>query len=280
MDLNLCVEKDGSRDSKELILSKIKTAFKLGYKTIALSVHLKPDQIERVPPPPEFAVASNAKMKLKVYTRLTVQVEDSSQTHKLSQSQAFKKYDIIAIEPLSDKMLNILCGGNFDCEIITFSMAERLPINLKKVNFTLPRTRGICCEINYSEALFNQTSRQNVISSSQLLVDKNKGRNILISSGAQTCIALRGAHDVANLGLLFGLKENQAKEAVFKMGIKVTRHSDMRKNVNSNAVTISSSLEPEDKWLLKELADIDEPQTQEAKTPTDGDGPSAKKRKT
>lgn len=126
-------------------------------------------------------------------------------------------------------------------------------VNLKKVNLNIPKTRGIAFEINYSEALFNQTNRQNVITSGQLLVEKLRGKNIIFSSGARIAIALRSDYDVANLGLLFGLKENQAKEAVFRIGYSVLKHSEARRNVNSNVVAASTTLERDDKWLANEF---------------------------
>lgn len=45
--------------------------------------------------------------------------------------------------------------------------------------------------------------------------------------------------------MLFGLKENQSKEAVFRMGQAVLRHSNARRNSNCNAVMrIDAPLNP------------------------------------
>jgi len=180
-------------------------------------------------------------------------VDDQLQTHKLINSPMLKKYDLLAVEALNEKMLNQICGGHLDCDIICFTMSDRLLVNLKKANFTLPRLRGICFEINYDQCLYNQTNRQNVISAGQLLVEKTKGRNIIISSGARTVLGLRGPYDASNLGLLFTLKENQAKECVFKNGYKAIKHGKGRINVNSNAVVVSTELTSDEKWLAKEL---------------------------
>ncbi len=48
-----------------------------------------------------------------------------------------KKYDILSIEPLNDKMLGHLNNGNFECDIITFQLTQRLPFDLKRANLSL-----------------------------------------------------------------------------------------------------------------------------------------------
>lgn len=137
---------------------------------------------------------------------------------KQAQSESFKKYEILAVEPINDKMLSQFCSGQFDCDILTLHMNNRLNVDLKRANLSLvginlpdiltpdvilhhiqPQKRGICFEINYNHALFNQTNRQNTISSAQLLVEKSRGKNILISSGARGTFGLRGPYDVSNL---------------------------------------------------------------------------------
>lgn len=43
------------------------------------------------------------------------------------------------------------------------------------------------------------------------LTRATRGKGIIISSGAREAFELRGAYDVINIGVLFGLSEQQAK---------------------------------------------------------------------
>lgn len=98
--------------------------------------------------------------KIKVYSRLTVAIEDTIFFHKLvwfksklilspniyiylfflflkNQSSITKQYDLLAIEPLNEKMINQVCSGTFPCDIITFNLSEKLSAVLKKANFSV-----------------------------------------------------------------------------------------------------------------------------------------------
>lgn len=49
-----------------------------------------------------------------------------------------KYYDLLAIEPLNEKILNYINNGNFDCDLMTFSFADtKIVSSLKKANFSL-----------------------------------------------------------------------------------------------------------------------------------------------
>ena len=173
--------------------------------------------------------------------------------YKLLQNPSFKQYDLFAVQPVSDKILNQVCSGSLECDILTFDYAERLPVDLKRANLTLPRSRGVCFEINYTDAFTSQAGRTNTISSAQLLIEKTKGKNILLSSAARTAISLRGPYDVANMALLFGMKEIHGKEAVFTTASVCIKHSDGRKNSNSLAVAVASEKDTKDQILRKKL---------------------------
>ncbi|RWS14891.1 ribonuclease P protein subunit p30-like protein [Dinothrombium tinctorium] len=251
MDLNIVIEDSGKRDSKEEILDKLRTALKLNYKSIAFSVRINDTQLANPPKAPkiEWKQASNFELR----TRVTIVLEDASKIHKLSNSPILKEYDLLAIEVINDKILSQLCGGHLDCDIISFSLSERLTFNLKKTNFTVPQTKGTCFEVNYRQLLLDSTSRQNVITVSQSLFARLRGRNVLLSSGALSAIELRGPHDVANLGLLLELEDSKARAAVFTNGLKAIKHSEMRKTITSEAVKVENESTSSDKWLLEEL---------------------------
>ncbi|KAI1301350.1 Ribonuclease P protein subunit p30 [Halotydeus destructor] len=257
MDLNIVVHHSRKSDAPDVIQKKLKAAYKLGHKIVALAVHIEAEDIDKIPEVPAVKFGGNSD-KFRVYTRLTVAVDDASHTHKLSQSETARKYDLLALEPKNDKTLNMICGGSFPCDIICFNMTERMLVNLKTVNLTLPQSRGVCFEINYDEALHNQTNCQNVISAGQLLVEKAKGKNILLSSGSKAAIFLRSPHDIANLGAIFSLKETQAKSAAFTAGYLALKHSQGRRNINQVAVDSCIPQSTSDKLIVNRLTQSDE----------------------
>lgn len=252
MDLNLVIEEDKHRDPDDIIVRKIKHSISLGYKVIALAVHLHGKSIGKTIPSPPTVHKNHSFPNVSIHTRLTVTVDDQSIMYKLSQSPSAKEYDILAIQPLNDKIMQSFCSGNIDCDILTTEMSEKLPFDLKRLNLALPINRGCVFEINYSQALSSQSARVSVISNSQLLVDKCRSKGILLSSGARSHIFVRSPYDVANLGLLFELKDHLCKEAVFKLGQSVLRHASARKNAASIAVAFETN-EAESKLIQNKL---------------------------
>ena len=74
--------------------------------------------------------------------------------------------------------------------------------------------RGVGFELLYSPAIKDSTMRRYTISNALNLMQVCKGKNVIISSAAERPLEIRGPCDVANLGLLFGLSESDAKAAV------------------------------------------------------------------
>uniref|UniRef100_A0A8D0XYR2 Uncharacterized protein n=1 Tax=Sus scrofa TaxID=9823 RepID=A0A8D0XYR2_PIG len=74
--------------------------------------------------------------------------------------------------------------------------------------------RGVAFELVYSPAIKDSTMRRYTISNALNLMQICKGKNVIVSSAAERPLEIRGPYDVANLGLLFGLSESDAKAAV------------------------------------------------------------------
>lgn len=190
---------------------------------------------------------------MKVMSRVTVCLSDPNVIYKITQSPQFKQYDLFAVHPCGEKILNQICGGSLDCDIVTFDMGERLGVDLKRANFCLPTSRKVCFEISYTQMFSSQSGRTNAIATAQLLVDKTKGRNVIVSSGARTPISLRSPHDVANLCLLFSMSLNQGKEAVFTTANTCVKHAAARRNSNSIAVIVADEKDVKDQTIRRKL---------------------------
>ncbi|KAG8552349.1 hypothetical protein GDO81_004483 [Engystomops pustulosus] len=109
----------------------------------------------------------------------------------------------------------------------------RKPISITDL-FPSPPTvqaieRGIFFELIYTPAIRDSTMRRYTISNSIALMEVCKGKNIIVSSGAEAPLDLRGPYDVATLGLLFGLSETSAKDAVSTRSRAVILHGEARK---------------------------------------------------
>ncbi|OWK07867.1 RPP30, partial [Cervus elaphus hippelaphus] len=79
--------------------------------------------------------------------------------------------------------------------------------------------RGVGFELLYSPAIKDSTMRRYTISNALNLMQVCKGKPLEI----------RGPYDVANLGLLFGLSESDAKAAVSTNCRAVLLHGETRK---------------------------------------------------
>lgn len=69
-------------------------------------------------------------------------------------------------------------------------------------------------EILYAPAITDSNHRRHIIRRSHAYHSYGKSQNIIIGSGASKSIELRTPYEVANLGLLFGLSEEQGKCAM------------------------------------------------------------------
>ena len=97
-------------------------------------------------------------------------------------------------EPLFDQ-----CCRQLDVDLISLPLAERLPFRLSLPPIAAAIARGVHFEICYAPALRDSSARRNLISNAQQLLRLTRGRNVVLSSGAERPMELRGPHDVANL---------------------------------------------------------------------------------
>lgn len=235
MDLNVIVFENGFA-SEKMIENKLNRLIKNGYKKIALTVVIDGSDLPNVPLPLKIKYDS---LRIQILHRLTMKVDETIQLYQLMKNENTKLYDLLAIEPKNEKILSYLNNGNFECDIISFTFIESLMTNpLKKANFSLPISKGIGIELNYSDCLSSSSRRRQTISCGQILVDKTNSKNIILSSGTPFLVNIKSPRDVIFIGLLFGLTEFQAKRAIYQNGTKVIKHSELRKNIISSTIQV------------------------------------------
>ncbi|XP_013790318.1 ribonuclease P protein subunit p30-like [Limulus polyphemus] len=264
MDLNIIIQPiDGPREEEKISIQKVRMAIKLGFEVVALNVIVDGQQMEgknlKIPEPPviklgdfEMAEVKVAGKTFQVKSRLTCVVSDTNQCHHLTRSPLAKKYDILAVQPMNEKIFQHVCG-NMEVDIICLDLASRLPFTLKREQVGQASTRGMFFEIQYAPCLKDRIARRNTISNSRILTQLTNKVNIIISSGSSQVMDLRSCFDAANLGLLFDLPENKCKEAVWSNCKKVLSQAVSRKLPGKGVLFMggASQLQPSDQWLLK-----------------------------
>uniref|UniRef100_G3MKC1 Uncharacterized protein n=1 Tax=Amblyomma maculatum TaxID=34609 RepID=G3MKC1_AMBMU len=293
MDLNLLVQRGSEKLDKANVIKKINTAFQLGYDVVALNVEIGANELgakNKIPEPPQYSlnqpelkVTTPRNRRLRILTRLTAVLTDSIESHRLFQSPVAKKYDILAISVTQEKMFQHLCNqGEFD--IVCLPLDDRLPFVVKRTQYGAAKGRGLFFEIQYAPCIRDETSLRNTIANSQTLVHAGKGKGVIISSGAWMPRELRGPYDAANLGLVYGLTECTAHEAVFRNCRNVIMHAETRRKAD-RAIIFSKAvdeLSAKDKWLV-EVCKVPGTEGAAAKASTSAesksDGPPPKKKK-
>ena len=89
--------------------------------------------------------------------------------------------------------------------------------------------RGVVFELCYSPALREPSARRQLLANATALVRATGGRGLLLSSGAVRAFELRGPHEVANLGTLFGLTQAAAKEALLGRALALLKRAAARR---------------------------------------------------
>lgn len=232
-------------------------AVELGYSVAAVSVAVS----GKLPPTtPVVPVASfNAPANLKVLTRLTLTISDTSQNHRLSALQS--QYDLIALRPTNEKSFQ-LCCSSLECDLISLDLSQRLPFILKFKTVSAALQRGIRFEICYGVG-FNAGSdaRRNVISGATALIRATRGKGLILSSEAKDALSLRGPHDVINLTQIWGLSQEKGKEGVCEEAGRVVTLAKLKRETYRGVVTTvkevaSATATSENEVITTEVIDV------------------------
>ncbi|KXJ28288.1 Ribonuclease P protein subunit p30 [Exaiptasia diaphana] len=221
-DLNIIL-KSNPRETEKIVCK----AIELGYEMIAVNstcelttVKSKREKQNPLGLPsfnwkelPGIKAFMDSNQNINVFSRITVKLEDQSQLHQLA-SNPFSTFDILAVTPTTEKLFQQCCGS-LEVDIISLDITSRLPFYLKIPQVRQAIQRGIHFEIVYSPAIRSTSQR----------------------SQAESVLDIRGPNDISNLGLLFGLKEDQCKAAISKNARAVLYHARGRKCTVKSAIT-------------------------------------------
>ncbi|KAJ7987732.1 hypothetical protein DPEC_G00329540 [Dallia pectoralis] len=228
MDLNVSYTADKIR-----LQRLIEKAAHLGYSTVAINyvVDLQEKKQEIGKPKcaselfDTFPTVQGSTRPIKVLNRLTIVATDPSHFRPTAE---YKAYDLVAVFPKTEKLFHATCM-TFDVDIICVAGSERQPFCFKISPVNGAIARGVFFEISYTPAIRDATTRRYTIANSISLMETCKGKNVIVTSGAERPIELRGPYDIANLGLLFGLSEQDGKAAISTNCRAVHLHGETRK---------------------------------------------------
>ncbi|XP_030424940.1 ribonuclease P protein subunit p30 isoform X1 [Gopherus evgoodei] len=277
-DLNV----PGAPERKSL-QSLLEAAAHLGYSTVAINhvIDFKEKKQEIVKPIspselfPSLPIVQGKSKPIKIVTRLTLVVSDPSHCNVLrSTSTNIRLYDIIAVFPETEKLFHVACT-NLDVDLICVNVTEKLPFYFRRSSVNMNNfstchlylstvvmgarenpqlrkaiDRGVYFELLYTPAIKDSTMRRYTISNALSLMQICKRKNIIISSAAERPLELRGPYDVANLGLLFGLSESDAKAAISTNCRAVLLHGETRKTAFGVVYTKKTHRASEEEGVL------------------------------
>ncbi|CAM4708949.1 unnamed protein product [Leuciscus chuanchicus] len=254
MDLNIISSNDKNR-----LQSIIETAAHLGYSTVAINYVIEPQQKKPEIPKPQsvsdifdkFPIVQGKSSPIKVLNRLTIVASDASHFRPTNE---YKNFDLVAVYPKTEKLFHCLyvfphlsqaACMTFDVDIICIAVTEKQPFHFKRAPVNGAIDRGVFFEICYAAAIRDNIMRRYTISNAFVLMELCKGKNIIVSSGAERPLELRGPYDIANLGLVFSLSDGDAKAAVSTNCRSVLLHGETRATAFGVVHTMKKPQTPE-----------------------------------
>ncbi|KYM97263.1 PREDICTED: ribonuclease P protein subunit p30-like [Cyphomyrmex costatus] len=221
---DLCVNiPDGGMDNLNDILLRL---YEMGYRTVALNQIVnesamdnnkkKKDetkQVTNVVPDPIDVSKLNEKWKgkLNILNRLTFICSNSVKVHTLEQCPNLKKYDIYALSPTKQDMLEFACQ-TLKADLITIK-PEISGIKINQKIYRQAVARDLYFEIQYVDLLRPET-RVAALHRSYKLQMCRVSMNIIISSGANNRNLIRNPYDIVNLGFVLGLRRDKIKSVI------------------------------------------------------------------
>ncbi|KAK3908992.1 Ribonuclease P protein subunit p30 [Frankliniella fusca] len=254
--------------SKPSLVNILSTLIDFGYRTVAINQIVEESAFETsdkkkkrkadkdapspIPPPISLDdIPQEIRNSLQILHRVTVCFSTSDVAHKMVSSENFKKYDIVAVIPTSKAALQHTCNA-LDVDIISVDISNKMSVRWNRKLYNMAVDKGMWFELPYALAVLDSSARRNLIEAGHLYHAFGKSKNILLSSGAENPMQIRGPYDVINMSLLLGLSEEQAKSALTNAGKSVLLRAESRRRGKSVVVIARSDFKDE---ILKETKD-------------------------
>lgn len=189
----------------------------LGYTHVALNFTLP--QSTKLPitnlNPIDLSHFTDLSDRLKLYTRITIVIDEPSAGQSLSKLQS--AFDVVSVLPTSEKALMLACS-NLDIDVLTFEYTKRLPAFLKHKTIGSAVSRGVKLEFVYAGLVTgaSENTRAQCLNSVTQLVRASRHQNLVVSSGAKGSIGVRAFKDVYGMLELVGFKRSMERDVMEK----------------------------------------------------------------
>ncbi|XP_061666619.1 ribonuclease P protein subunit p30 isoform X2 [Syngnathoides biaculeatus] len=274
MDLNVTFSPD-----KQNMQQLIDMAAHLGFSTVAVNYTFEPatKKKQAIPAPKpidelidQLPIVQGRSRPIRVLNRLTLVMSELS--HFRPNPTEYTGYDLLAVQPMTEKLFHAACT-QLDVDIISVSVTEKLPFLFKRAPVNVALARGLAFEVSFASAIRDATLRRYTIANAVSLMEACKGKNVLLSSGAEKPLELRGPYDIINLCSLIGLSDSDAKRSVSCVCRSLLLHAETRKTASGVIFTQKTcSTSPSQQEAAP-------PRGTGEGTPCRGDGPAAKRLK-
>jgi len=136
---------------------------------------------------------------IKILKRVTIEINDTKELYQFSNpSPSLKSYDILAISPKNEKMFELACT-DINVDIISVNFDEKMNFFMKKSLIQSAVTKNVFFEIVYNGFIVDNSKRAIFISNVLVLLEITKGKNLIISSGADNFIDHRSPYDIITM---------------------------------------------------------------------------------
>jgi len=183
--------------------------------------------------------------KFRQFSRLTATIQDTVSYHKFQHHPKLRLYDVVAVRIEDEQFLDTISrkGDFIDIISIDSADAERVPWFYKPKLIQAIAGVGLSYELVYSGALTSTENRRQFLSSGRTLMEITRGgRSVVLSSGAEDVISIRGPYDACNLCTLFGLNHKDSRKLIAANARSVLLRAQARKTVKG-AVHVTSNLQ-------------------------------------
>ncbi|XP_029727621.1 ribonuclease P protein subunit p30 [Aedes albopictus] len=233
---DLCVPYNSS--TKEL-LGILKELDELGFKNVAIEQIYNHDNCDKkgdpIPAPVDLKTLSKELSgRLRLLNRLTIVYTEGNVTLITTRSAKLRGYHLVAVVPITEDAFQHACQ-TMSCDIISYN-SDTVRIKMSRKFYFVAVNRNIMFEIKYAPAIVNSNDRKDIINRAHKYHSYGKSKNVIISSEARDRFQVRGPYDIANLGLIFGLSEEQSKNAILALPRKVLINADARRHGKAGVV--------------------------------------------
>ncbi|EAT46637.1 AAEL002232-PA [Aedes aegypti] len=227
---DLCVPYNSS--TKEL-LGILKELDELGFKNVAIEQIYNHDSCDKkgdpIPDPIDLKpLSKELNGRLRLLNRLTIVYTEANVTLVTTRSAKLRGYHLVAVVPKTEDAFQHACQ-TMPCDIISYN-SDTVRSKMSRKFYFVAVNRNIMFEIKYAPAIVNSNDRKDIINRAHKYHSYGKSKNVIISSEARDRFQVRGPYDIANLGLIFGLSEEQSKNAILALSRKVFINAEARRH--------------------------------------------------